>query len=260
MARRVKRRRDIARTGEEALKILRTNLLLSVAELGSPTVIITSPNAGEGKSTTTVGVAEAIARAGGRVVVVDFDLRHPNVHKFFRLVQEPGVTDVLLERAPLERALQYVTLGRGPGRSAAGLYVLPAGRPVDNPAELLGTDRTARLLDTVASQADIVLIDTPPVLPVADTLVIGRLAAGAVLVVRSRATAYPAAQAAKNALARNQTRILGMVVNEVDDSDLSYGYGYGYDAQPEGGFEVSFGAAPPPVAGPTTNGSPGPLA
>lgn len=240
-----RQQRKPTQPGEEAIKILRSNVLLSVAELGQPTVIITSPNAGEGKTTTCVGLAEAIARAGGKVVVVDLDLRHPNVHKYFRLVQEPGVTDVLLERAPLERAVQYVALGAGPTRTAAGLYVLPAGRSVENPAELLGTDRTARLLDNVAAQADIVLIDTPPVLPVADTLVIGRLAAGAVLVVRSRSTAYPAAQAAKNALTRNQTRILGTVVNEVDEQDLSYGYGYGYEGS-DNGADVAVPPPPPP--------------
>lgn len=260
MARFGRRKFQAAQPGEEAIRILRSNVLLSVAELGQPTVIITSPNAGEGKTTTCVGLAETIARAGGKVVAVDLDLRHPNFHKYFRLVQEPGVTDVLLERAPLEKALQYVALGQGPGRTAAGMYVLPAGTPVANPAELLGTDRTARLLDTVASQADIVLIDTPPVLPVADTLVIGRLAAGAVLVLRSRSTAYPAAQAAKNALIRNQTRILGTVVNEVEGSDLSYqyGYGYGYGNTPPADVDPRFGSGPgaEPRAG--SNGAPAP--
>jgi Mrp family chromosome partitioning ATPase len=88
----------------------------------------------------------------------------------------------------------------------------------------------AQLLDALATQADIVVVDTPPVLPVADTLVIGRMAAGALLVVEARKTPVAAIQRAKDALTRSQTRLLGLVVNKMQakDADLGYGYGYGY--------------------------------
>jgi len=95
----------------------------------------------------------------------------------------------------------------------------------------LGSGRTARLIDGLAQQADIVLIDSPPVLPVADTLVIGRIASGAVLVVEARTTSFPAVAQAKDLLIRNQTRLFGVVINKslARDTDLTYGYhGYGY--------------------------------
>jgi Mrp family chromosome partitioning ATPase len=110
---------------------------------------------------------------------------------------------------------------------------------VSDPTELLATPRTAQLLEWLAEQADIVLLDTPPVLPVADTLVIGRLAAGAVLVVEARRTPAPAAKRAKDALTRNQTRLLGVVLNKYQARYAGYGYGdtsgYGY------GFGYGFG-------------------
>ncbi len=113
------------------------------------------------------------------------------------------------------------------------MSLLSPGRPLDDATELLGTRRTARLIETLSQQSDVLLLDTPPVLPVADTLVIGRMAAGAVLVVESRRTPVPDVQRAKSALTQNQTRLLGVVLNKVQERDLaasSYSYGYGYPA------------------------------
>jgi Mrp family chromosome partitioning ATPase len=109
---------------------------------------------------------------------------------------------------------------------------------VSSPTELLSTPSMRSLLEQLASQADLVLLDAPPVLPVADTLVIGRLAAGAVLVVEARKTPVPAVRRAKDALTRNQTRLLGVVLNKfkptvgADDgtpTGVAAGYGYGYE-------------------------------
>jgi polysaccharide biosynthesis transport protein len=145
------------------------------------------------------------------------------------------VSDVLLDRRPLDECLQYVQLPVADSSRVAGMYFLSAGPSVGNPTELLATPRTGRLLDVLSEQADIVLLDTPPVLPVADTLVIGRLAAGAVLVVEARHTPAPAARRAKDALTRNQTRLLGVVLNQfkakyADDTSAGYGYGHRYGA------------------------------
>ena len=106
---------------------------------------------------------------------------------------------------------------------------MAAGSHANSPTELLGGNRMARLLDALAEQADVVLLDTPPVLPVADTLVIGRMAAGAVLVVETRRTPIDAILQAKDTLIRNQTRILGVIVNKVDVRETELGYGYGYE-------------------------------
>ena len=213
---------------EEAYRVLRSNLLVSIEALERPTVIVTSAVAGEGKTSTCAGLARSLAAAGLNVVVVDLDLRHPDVHRHLGGHNEVGVTDVLLEHRRLEQCLQRVELGSG--ASGRFLYLLATGSAVANPTELLGSRRTARLLENLSQQADIVLIDTPPVVPVADTLVIGRMVAGALLVAEARRTPVPVVNRAKDALTRNQTRLLGVVLNKVDHRDVGYGYGYGYGA------------------------------
>lgn len=217
----------------EAFRILRSNLLVAMADLDNPVVLVTSAQTGEGKSSTCAGLAASLATAGRRVVAVDLDLRHPDLHRRFGGHDELGATDVLLDRRSLQDCLQWIELDGSGGSEATGrgLYLLATGPAVANPTELLATSRTQRLLRALSDQADIVLIDTPPVLPVADTLVIGRSAAGAILVVASRLTEVGSANRAKDALARNQTRLLGVVLNRLDD-DLSPGHGYGYGYTP----------------------------
>jgi capsular exopolysaccharide synthesis family protein len=225
-------------TATEAFRVLRANLLVAIAELDNPIVVVTSAYAREGKTSTCVNLAQSLAAAGPRVVLVDLDLRHPDSHHLLDAHNEVGVSDVLLDRAKLEDCLQYVELASEESGRTVGLYFLATGPQVANPTELLATPRTGRLLESLAAQADIVLLDTPPVLPVADTLVIGRLAAGAVLVVEARRTPVPSAQRAKDMLTRNQTRLLGVVLNKFqpkfagssygEGETFGYGYGYGY--------------------------------
>jgi non-specific protein-tyrosine kinase len=224
---------------EEAYRVLRSNLIVSLGDLERPTVIVTSAYAGEGKTATAVNLSCSLAMTGQRVVLVDFDLRHPDLHRWVGLDNSVGVSDVLLGNKTLDECLGYVEVGAGDW--TRGMYVLRAGPPVDNPTELLGSRRTVGLLESLASQADVVIIDTPPVLLVADTLVIGRMTAGALMVVESRRTAIGAVQHTKDALIRNQTRILGVVLNKFrsrDAGESSYGYGYGY------GYGGSNGSAP----------------
>jgi capsular exopolysaccharide synthesis family protein len=215
-------------TRDEAFRVLRSNLLVAIDDLANPVVVITSALAGEGKTSTSVMLARSLAIAGPRVVLVDLDLRRPDAHRLLGADNVPGCADVLHDRRDISECLQFLAPPKG-SPSASGLYFLPAGTPAANPAELLGTPRTARLLDALAKEADIVLLDSPPVLPVADTLVIGRLAAGAVLVVESRRTPVQVVNRAKSALTRNQTRILGVVLNQLrpGDDDASYEFGYG---------------------------------
>jgi capsular exopolysaccharide synthesis family protein len=226
---------------EEAYRVLRSNLNVAISDLERATVIVTSAYPGEGKTATSVHLARAMAMAGQRVVLADLDLRHPDVHRWFGLENDVGVTDILLGHANLDQSLRYVEVAQG-ATGPRALYLLSTGSPVGNPTELLGSRRMGQLLDALAAQADIVLVDTPPVLPVADTLVIGRMAAGAILVVEARKTPVAAIQRAKDALTRSQTRLLGVVVNKLlaKDTDDAYGYGYGYDYG-EGSGDESFG-------------------
>jgi capsular exopolysaccharide synthesis family protein len=207
---------------DEAMRVMRTNLLVALEDLDSRVVVVTSSFQGEGKTSTCVGLARSLVAAGQRVVVVDLDLRHPDAGQQLGCRPGPGASEVLQGRVAAQDALQRVT-----DPYDRPLYVLPAGAPVPNPAELLSADRAGRLLGSISAQASIVLIDSPPVLPVADTLVIGRLAAGAILVVEAGRTPVAACQRAKDSLIRNQCRLLGVALNRMESTSADEGYGYG---------------------------------
>jgi capsular exopolysaccharide synthesis family protein len=224
----LRRRRERVTAHAEAWRILRSNLSIALFDLDRPSVLVTSARAGEGKTSTTVNLARTLAVAGHRVVLVDLDLRHPDAHHWLGAQNVAGVTDVLTRRRSLGECLQFVPLGENDEGSEGGLYFLPTGSTVSNPAELLSSPRTPALLEALTNQADVVLVDAPPVLPVADTLVIGRMVGGAVLVVETRKTPLGAVQQAKDALTRSQTRLLGVVVNKLQPKDARSDQGYGY--------------------------------
>jgi non-specific protein-tyrosine kinase len=209
------------------MRILRSNLLISLTDLANPVVIVTSARAGEGKTATCAGLAQSLSQANLRVVLVDMDLRHPDAHRWIGGHNEHGVVDVLRERHSLQQSLQFIDSGRRGTGNGGGLYFLAAGEVVPNPTELLGTTQTSLLFKSLAKQADIVLLDTAPVLPVADTLVIGRMAAGAILVVEAARTPINAVQEAKASLIRSQTRLLGLVLNQLGERSLRFRYAHG---------------------------------
>jgi capsular exopolysaccharide synthesis family protein len=210
---------------------LRSNLSVTLLDLDRPSVIFTSPNADEGKTSIVCNLAMSFALAGRRVVLVDLDLRHPDAHHLVGAHNRYGVSDILLNQRTLEQSIQYIQLPTPPGQTERGLYVLATGPSVANPTELLSSGRTQQLLEALGKQADLVLLDTPPVLPVADALVVGRIAGGAVLVTSARSTSIDAADKAKDLLTRNQTRLLGVVLNKLEQRDVrsTLGYGYGYE-------------------------------
>lgn len=227
MLRRSGRAAEQSVTRSEAFRVLRANLEVALVDLDPASVIVTSAHAGEGKTATCAQIARSFVDAGRRVVVVDLDLRNPELHRWLDVDNVRGASDVLTERCRLEDALQLVELPAANGGPPRALYVLAAGAPVPNPTEILGGQRTVRLLAALADQSDILLIDTPPVLPVADTLIISRIAAGALLVV-DKETSIEAARSAKDALVRNHARVLGVVLNRFEPragGDTEYGYG-----------------------------------
>lgn len=231
---------------EESYRVVQSNLMVALADIEQPRVMVTSANANEGKTITCANLALCFARAGRRVILVDLDLRHPNAHRLVGAHNEFGVSDLLLGRRTLEDCLQYLQLPGTDTQSSRGVYFIGTGPTVNNPAELLGLNRTAQMLDGLGRQADLVLVDTPPVLPVADTLVIGRMVSGAVLVVEARKTTVPAVANAKDRLARNRTRLLGVVLNKFKPSDVGYGESYRPGAPAAGSLYDG--------SGPTSNG------
>ncbi|HLI54139.1 MAG TPA: CpsD/CapB family tyrosine-protein kinase [Acidimicrobiales bacterium] len=207
---------DEGRAFTESIRVLRANLGVALADFDHPAVIVTSSSPGEGKTTTCCHLAASFATSGQRIVLVDLDLRHPDAHRMVGAHNEFGASDVLLGRRRLQDSLQYLELTSYDHRPPTGFYFLAAGGEVASPADLLAGGRTARLLEGLAEQADVVLLDTPAILPVADALVVGRVAAGAVLVAEAGRTGLDDLGKAKDLLIRNRTRLLGVVLNRAD--------------------------------------------
>ncbi len=215
----------------EAFRILGANISAALNGLEQPSVVVTSSQASEGKTVTCCKLAVSFAARGKRVVVVDLDLRRPTIHALLGVRNHVGVTDVLRGRRELGDSLQYVQLPGGDGLTERGLFVVAGGAPVDEPVELLSQPRAKRMLESLAAQADIVLVDSPPVLAVADTLTIGTMVGAAILVVDTRRTNADTVTRSRDLLTRNHTRVLGLALNQVRASDASVsastGYGYG---------------------------------
>jgi polysaccharide biosynthesis transport protein len=206
---------DPTSPGAEAYRILRTSIQFLGIEHQTKLIQVTSANAQEGKTTTLSNLAVAFASSGLRTVVVCCDLRRPRLHQFFGLDNAVGFTSVLLGNVALSKALQPV-----PGQDR--LLVLASGPLPPNPAELLSSSRTADLLRSLASQADIVLIDSPPVLPVTDSIVLSQRVDSTVLVVSASTTTRKAAHRAAEMLHQVNAPLVGAVLNGVSE-DTGYG-------------------------------------
>ncbi|WP_298461427.1 polysaccharide biosynthesis tyrosine autokinase [uncultured Cellulomonas sp.] len=208
----------------ESFRRLRTNLqFLDIADRPQ-TIVVTSSLPGEGKSTTTVNLAISLADAGSRVVLVDADLRRPSVAEYMGLEGEVGLTTVLIGRATVEDVVQ--PWGNG------NLHVLASGQIPPNPSELLGSRSMANLLDQLASEYDVVLIDTPPLLPVTDAAILAKLTGGALVVVGSEKLHRQQLAEAMGSLETVGARVLGVVLNRLARTQGdTYAY-YDYSSTP----------------------------
>lgn len=205
----------------EAYRTLRTSVQFVGLERPLKLIQVTSPAAAEGKTTTLANLGVALARAGKRVVMADCDLRRPRVESFFGLPNEVGFTNVLLGNAGLADAVQLVP-------NEPRLAILPAGPPPPNPSELLSTRRAAELLRTLGDEADYVLVDSPPVLPVTDAIILAGVVDGTIMVVTANATTKRQSQRALELLEQVSAPLIGAVLNSVEHGDRGYGYAYGY--------------------------------
>jgi len=213
----------------EAYRALRTNVTFVSAEQRSLKVIcVTSPGPGEGKSTTAANLAITLAQQGAHTLLVDADLRRPQVHRAFNLVQEPGLTDILVGTATLREAVRPNVV--------AGLDVLPGGALPPNPSELLGSEAMHRLVAELRTQFDYIIFDTPPALAVTDATVLGATADAVILVLRAGETEETAAQRTVALFRRVQARLAGTVLNAVEKQRDRYYryYDYGRSAGRQG--------------------------
>lgn len=236
------RRRTPARLAsvQEAYRTLRSSVVLATEDLPERCIVVTSSNPQEGKTVTSVHLAKGLANAGERVVLIDFDLRRPTTHEWLDIPNGPGAMELLAGLVTVPDVATFV-----PVAGDRGMYVITAGNEGGDPAGLATSPRLTPLLTQLSQQADYVIVDSAPVLPVADTLSIARHASGVLLVVEAGRTDIRAAQRARDLLIRNQARLLGLVVNRVSGPS-AYGYGYGsYDrmyeeaGQDPAGFDLA---------------------
>lgn len=205
----------------ERYRLLRTRIKRAENGRQVRAIVVTSPNKGDGKSLTAANLALTMAQEfHQRVLLVDADLRRPAVARMFGLSEGPGLSEVLMGAAELESCLVHL-----PDQH---LTVLPAGTPTVQPAELLGSASMRRLLDSLRGRFDRIVIDMPPIAPLADVHVLSPVADGVLMVVRAGITPKPAIERALSGLDRN--KVLGLVLNGAgegareDYGDDGYGY------------------------------------
>ncbi len=227
---------DPRNAASEAYRALRTSITFSSADRAPQMLVVTSAMPGEGKSTSASNLAITMAQQGTRTLLIDADLRRGLLHTVFGVPQEPGLSQVLLGRVPLDEAVREVpSLDGGPP-----LYVLTTGVLPPNPAELLGSSRMADLVRRLRQEFEMIIVDAPPLNLVTDGALLGKLADATLLVARSGATDKRALHHAAGQIAQVGATIGGVVLNDVDAHTggtyygYGYGYGYGYAAHENG--------------------------
>jgi polysaccharide biosynthesis transport protein len=204
----------------ECCRSIRTNILFMSPDRPIRTMVITSPSPQEGKTTTAVNLGVTMAEAGGRVLIVDTDMRRPRLHRSFGVGNQTGISTVIVGKATLEEAIKHTDV--------PNLDVLTCGPVPPNPSELLHTDRFAAVLADCAKLYDRIVLDSPPTSAVTDPAVLGNLADGVVLIVKAGETTRDSAMHARRQLGSAKARVIGVVVNAIDFSNPAYGYEYYY--------------------------------
>ncbi|MCO6432034.1 MAG: polysaccharide biosynthesis tyrosine autokinase [Deltaproteobacteria bacterium] len=201
----------------EAYRTIRTALLLSQAGEPPRTLLVTSAQSSEGKTTSAVNLAASFAGSGGRVLLIDADLRRPSVHRHFNLSSEKrGVVDILTGQCCISECVVSDVV--------PNVSVIVSGRIPPNPAELLGSIQMFQMISEASELYDYVIIDSPPVLPVTDSVVLSRNVDGVMLVVKAGATPRKVIIDARDRLTAVGARVLGAVLNDVDFTRAEYYY------------------------------------
>lgn len=241
-------------TESEVYRVARTSLMIANRKGALQTLMMTSPQPGDGKSTTISNLAISFARTGKRVLLIDADMRRPVISRLFGIESETGLADYLLDEATLESAAVETEV--------TGLHVMPNGLPTSVPSELLESHRLPKLLQEARREYDLVLIDAPPLLAVADPAIIAPLVDSVILTVRVNKNGRRPVEHAIRILHDIEVPAAAVVVNGVDkDAKSSYGYGsysrdqYGYI----GHYHERYSSAdvqPPSEAKPATPATP----
>lgn len=203
----------------EAYRQLRTSILLSSPGGAPKTLLITSSQPGEGKTTTVVNTAMILAQTGARVLLVDADMRRPRLHSIFGADNGSGLSTILATRSTEAEILALIQQ-----HEESGLYLLPAGKIPPNPAELLGSDQVRALVAVLENNFTHVVIDSPPVGSFTDGVLLSTVADGVLLVVHGNAASRNVVKRARQLLTEVGAKIFGVVLNNVSVSRQDHHY------------------------------------
>jgi polysaccharide biosynthesis transport protein len=208
----------------ESYRALRTSLLLS--NLGAPpkVIMVTSARPQEGKTTTSINTAIVLAQKGVRVLLMDGDLRRPSIHKTLGMGPRSGLSNALTGSATVQQTI-------APSPILPNLFIMPAGTPPPNPAELLASSNMRDLLAELRPQFDHIVIDTPPTLSVTDAVVLSPRADATIVVIRCGQTTKQALRRARDILMQVNAHVAGVLLNAVDLSSPDYYYYYEYQGK-----------------------------
>lgn len=200
----------------EAYRGLRANLSFAAVEGEFRTVLVTSPETEDGKSTVLANLAVVMAQAGSKVIVVDCDLHRPNQHNIFAISNSKGFTTCIAQQMPVSDIAHISMDGK--------LTILTSGPLPPNPTELLNSTRCRQLWSSLQESYDYILVDSPPLLAVSDTAVLSAQVDGVILVLRAGSTRFEIACQAKEQLNRANARLLGVVLNQAKRENKLYYY------------------------------------
>ncbi len=207
----------------EAFRMVRTSLTLATPSGPPKSILVTSPQVGGGKTFVALNLAAVYSHMDSKVVLVDCDLRKPRLHRILKVRSSPGLSNYLAGGVDLESVIRSVDGTLGDGFS---VDFIPAGTVPPNPVELINSKSFVYMLELLKEKYDCVIIDSPPLIGFADSLVLSRLADGTVIVIRNQQTPRPAAKHAKEQLIQVGGRVLGVIVNDVKAERGGY-YHYG---------------------------------
>ena len=197
----------------EAYRTLRTNIQYSSVSKKIKTLLVTSSDSKDGKSTVCSNLALTFSQNGQSVIVLDCDFRKPSIHKFFNISNSCGITDILIGKEKLEDTIKCYN---------SKTAILPAGNIPPNPSEILGSQSMINLLSFLSERYDIVIIDSPPVGVVTDAQVISAAVDGTMVVIKAEETKAKRVTEAVNLLKKVDANIIGMVLNEAHTINKNY--------------------------------------
>lgn len=202
----------------EQYKTLRTNIMFSSVDKALKTVLITSATPSSGKSTTAANLASSFAKAGNKTILIDADMRKPTLHLFFGTRNNRGLSTAIVGEAAINEVIKEI--------GDDGLNLMTSGPLPPNPAELLHSNKMKELLKLLSNTYDMVIIDSPPLLSVADAQILGGNVDGTIMVTNVKDNNRDLLAKAKNVLLKSNSNILGVVLNNMNMKGSEYYYSY----------------------------------